>query len=210
MILLVGPSGCGTTHLARAVGLPIVGLDDFYRDGTAPDMPRTADGRIDWEDARSWDGDAAMAALAVLCQQHSVEVPTYVFGKDRATDHRTIDRDGHRVFVAEGIFAAELIGPLRSAGLLADALFIRQNRWVTFGRRLARDVGESRKSPWYLVRQGWAKTRSEPAVVAHQLRMGARPVTKPTARRRLVDLTGATGSPAVSADPLAAPGIGVA
>lgn len=190
VILLVGPSGCGKTHLAQAAGLPIVGLDDFYRDASEPGMPRTDDERVDWEDPTSWDADAAMAALAVLCTQSTVDVPDYSFAENRATGHRTVDRNGARVFVAEGIFAAELIAPLQAAGLLADALFIRQDRWVTFGRRLARDVREGRKSPWYLVRQGWTKTRTEPAVVAHQLRLGARPVTKSVARARLTELAG--------------------
>ncbi len=30
--------------------------------------------------------------------------------------------------------------------MLADALLVRQNRWVTFARRLVRDLRESRKS----------------------------------------------------------------
>lgn len=210
VILLVGPSGCGKTHLARAAGLPIVSLDDFYRSDTDPDMPRTADGRVDWEDERSWDDAAAMAALSRLCRETTVEVPDYSFGENRVTGHRTIDRNGHQVFVAEGIFAAQMIAPLEAAGLLADALFIRQNRWVTFGRRLARDLREGRKAPWYLVHQGWTKTRSEPAVVARQLRLGARPVTKAAARARLADLFGGPQAIATPRYPATAPDVGVA
>lgn len=190
MVLLVGPSGCGKTHLARAAGLPIVGLDDFYRDATDPGMPRTADGKIDWEDPSSWDAQAAMEALEQLCRLSTVEVPTYSFAENRATGRQTISRGGHRVFVAEGIFAAELIGPLRQAGLLADAVLVRQNRWVTFGRRLLRDVREGRKAPLYLVRQGWAKTRSEPAVVSRHRDLGARPMSKPDAMSQMSILAG--------------------
>lgn len=185
VVLLAGPSGCGKTHLARAVGLPILALDDFYRDGDDPGMPRTADGLVDWEDPRSWDRGRAVAALDELCRAESVEVPTYSFGEDRVVGHRTLVRGSRPVVVAEGIFAAEMVAPLRDAGLLADALLLRQRRGITFARRLVRDLGEGRKAPWYLVRQGWAKTRSEPAVIAHQRALGARPVTKAQARARL-------------------------
>ncbi|QXC62372.1 hypothetical protein KSP35_06095 [Aquihabitans sp. G128] len=188
VVLLAGPSGCGKTYLARSVGLPIVALDDFYRAGTDPDMPRTPDGVVDWEDPASWDPDAAVAALAELCRADRVEVPTYAFGEDRAIGSRTIEREGSPIIVAEGIFAAELVSPLRQAGLLADALLIHEGRWTTFARRLVRDLREGRKAPWYLVRQGWTKTRSEPAVVAHQCALGARPASKPEARARLTGL----------------------
>ncbi|CAN5732290.1 uridine kinase [soil metagenome] len=190
MVLLAGPSGCGKTHLARAAGLPIVALDDFYRNGDDPGMPRGDDGLVDWEDPASWDGDAAVAALDELCRADRVLVPTYAFGEDRVVGSRSIEREGSPIVVAEGIFAAELVERLRSCGLLADALLIHEDRWLTFGRRLVRDLREGRKAPWYLVRQGWAKTRSEPAVVAHQRERGARPVSKPEARARLAGLAG--------------------
>lgn len=188
VVLLVGPSGCGKTYLARAVGLPIVALDDFYRPADDPAMPLDAHGLADWEHPGSWDGDAALAALDVLCRDDRVEVPDYSFAENRALGTKVVSRGDACVVVAEGIFAAELIEPLRAAGLLADALLISQGRWVTFGRRLWRDLREHRKPPWYLVRQGWAKALAEPAVVAHQRALGARPVTKPEARTILATL----------------------
>lgn len=203
VVLLAGPSGCGKTHLAAMVELPVVALDDFYRDGTDPGMPRTAAGVVDWEDPASWDPAAAVVALAELCRAEQVDVPTYAFGEDRVVASRTISRHGSPIVVAEGIFAAELVGRLRREGLLADALLIRQNRWVTFVRRLVRDVREGRKAPRDLVRQGWAKTRSEPDLVAHQRRCGARPVSKPEARDRLAGLArraAITGSAASTVD----------
>lgn len=188
VVLLVGPSGSGKTYLARSVGLPILALDDFYRAEGDPAMPIGGDGRIDWDDPASWDRDAALAALEDLCCDEQIEVPDYSFARNRAVGTKVIARGGATVVVAEGIFAAELIAPLRVEGLLADALLIEQHRWLTFGRRLWRDVREGRKAPWYLVRQGWAKTLAEPAVVAHQRALGARPVTKDEARRVLARL----------------------
>lgn len=188
MVLLAGPSGCGKSHIARQSGLPIVALDDFYRDATSTDMPRTAGGEVDWEDPSSWDGDAALAALEQLCTGETVDVPTYSFAESRAVGHHVLSRGESPVVVAEGIFAAELIDALGRRELLADALLITVNRWVTYLRRLFRDSREGRKPFRYLVRQGWAKTASEPRVVAHQLAHGARPVTKAEALARLAEL----------------------
>lgn len=200
-MLLAGPSGCGKTHLALQAGLPIVALDDFYREGTEPGLPRTPEGVVDWEDPATWDGDAAVAALAELCRGDSIEAPTYAFGEDRVVGHRTIERNASPIIIAEGIFAAELIAPLRERGLLADALLVHQHRSVTFIRRLLRDLRDARKPAGYLFRQGWAKTRAEREVVARQIALGARPVDKPTALRRLAELA----SVPVARDERAAP-----
>jgi uridine kinase len=188
VVLLVGPSGSGKTYLARSVGLPVLALDDFYRADTEPDLPRHADGKVDWEHPGSWDPAAAIDALELLCCGDEVVVPDYSFHENRAVGTKHLHRGGSRVVVAEGIFAADLIEPLRRRGLLADALLIRQNRWVTFARRLVRDLREDRKSRWYLVTQGWAKAWAEPGIVAGQLAKGARPVSKPEARTILAAL----------------------
>src|SRR3954468_24226549 len=77
VVLLAGPSGAGKAglageggvpggRLAEQVGLPVVRLDDFYRDGDDDAMPRSPLGIVDWDDPRSWDGDRAVAALEQL------------------------------------------------------------------------------------------------------------------------------------------------
>jgi len=187
-VLLCGPSGCGKTYLARQTGLPILTLDDFYRPGTEPDLPRTADGVVDWEDPRTWDVTAACDAVEALCCRGCVDVPNYVFGEDRAVGHRVLELGDASILIAEGLFAAEMIEPLRQRGLLADALLIHDGRWRTFARRLLRDAREARKSRWYLVRQGWAKTMAEPQVVRRLEALGARPITKADALRRIREL----------------------
>jgi uridine kinase len=196
VVLLVGPSGCGKSYIAHQAGLPILALDDFYRAATSEGMPIGDDGEIDWEDPTSWDADAACDALEAFCCSPEVEVPAYSFTENRAVGTRTLARGDARIVLAEGIFAAELIAPLRERGLLADALLITRNRWLTYGRRLWRDLREHRKPPAYLVRQGWTKTRAEPAVVAHQRALGARPVSKPVAIARLAELAAAPTAPA--------------
>ena len=65
VVLLLGPSGSGKTRLAHESGLPVVGLDDFYRDLDDPALPRSEElGIVDWDHPDSWDADRALAALA--------------------------------------------------------------------------------------------------------------------------------------------------
>ncbi len=189
VVLLAGPSGSGKTYLALSTGQPVMALDDFYRDGREPGLPRALDDVVDWEDPATWDADRACAALEELCRTGRVEVPNYVFGEDRAVGSRVVELGDSSVVVAEGIFAAELIEPLRRRSLLADALLIRENRWLTFVRRLLRDLHEDRKPGSFLFRQGLVKARAEPEVVARLRALGARPVTKPEARRIIAALS---------------------
>lgn len=177
VVVLAGPSGCGKTYLAERSGLPVIALDDFYRDGDSPDMP-VRDGRIDWEDPRSWDTDGAVDALARLCRTGTAEIPVYELGSDARVGSRTVTLDGHRAVVAEGLFAAEIVDRLAGEGVLADAVTVRSRAPVTFVRRLVRDLRERRKPPGVLLRMGWEKLRSERAVVAHQVRHGCRPASK--------------------------------
>ena len=72
VIVLAGPSGAGKSRLAERLGLPVLRLDDFYRDLDAPGLPLVTEGAnagmVDWDDPRSWDHDAAVAALEELCR----------------------------------------------------------------------------------------------------------------------------------------------
>ena len=75
------------------------------------------------------------------------EVPVYAIGEDRRVDYPTFDLAGSPFFVAEGIFAAEIVAECRERGLLAGAYTLRRPRGATFLRRLARDLAEQRKAP---------------------------------------------------------------
>ncbi|WFF02839.1 hypothetical protein [Micromonospora sp. WMMD964] len=86
---------------------------------------------------------------------------------------RPFDVDGSPLFVAEGIFAAEIVEECRRRGLLAGAYALRRPRGATFLRRLARDLSEQRKAPRVLVRRGVALLRAEPAVLRRQTGLGA-------------------------------------
>ena len=194
VVILTGPSGAGKSRLAtrlhRAHGWPVVRLDDFYRDGDDPALPMIDLGHthlVDWDDPRSWDGDAAVGALRALVSGGRAEVPIYDIGASRATGSALV-RVGvgvGRLVVAEGIFGAEIIQRLGEEGLLHSAWCIRHNRWITFARRLARDLSERRKAPHVLVRRGVARCRAEPGVVARMERLGATCTSPTHAEERL-------------------------
>ncbi|MGC5333004.1 hypothetical protein [Micromonospora sp. DT62] len=86
---------------------------------------------------------------------------------------RPFEVAGSPLFVAEGIFAAEIVEECRRRGVLAGAYALRRPRGATFVRRLARDLAEQRKAPGVLVRRGLALLRTEPAVLRRQTGLGA-------------------------------------
>ena len=67
--------------------------------------------------------------------------------------------------LAEGIFAAEIVGRLEDTGMLHSAWCVHHRPLVTFARRLLRDLRERRKPPVVLVRRGWVLMRDEPGKV---------------------------------------------
>lgn len=189
VLVLAGPSGAGKSRLARRLheryGWPVVPLDDFYREVTDPDLPMSPLGLVDWDDVRSWNLEGAVAALQDLCEGRTTTVPTYDISTSLVVGHRELAATDHPVVVAEGIFAADAIAALRERGLLREAWCIRSSPWITFGRRLARDLAERRKPPLTLWRRGHALRRAEPGIVAAQVALGAEPLSAGRAERRL-------------------------
>ncbi|WP_245712811.1 ATP-binding protein [Micromonospora nigra] len=121
----------------------------------------------------SWDADAAVEVIARLARQGRADVPVYELGADRRVATRSFELAGSPLFVAEGIFAAEIVEECRRRGLLAGAYALRRPRGATFLRRLSRDLAEQRKAPRVLVRRGLALLRAEPAVLRRQTGLGA-------------------------------------
>ncbi|HPF75671.1 uridine kinase family protein [Phycicoccus elongatus] len=179
VVILAGPSGSGKSRLAARLAAhhhwPIVRLDDFYRDQDDPELPMSAGlGIPDWDDPRSWNGEAALVALRSLVDTGSCELPIYDLPTSRAVGTTTLTAGPGDLILTEGIFAAELIGPLRVEGLLHSGwCIIHRHPGVNFLRRLARDLRERRKPPHILVRRGWALMRSEPSVIERQRKLGA-------------------------------------
>ncbi|MEO6510957.1 MAG: ATP-binding protein [Nocardioides sp.] len=181
VIVLAGPSGAGKSRLAARLGLPVLRLDDFYKSGGDPTLPRITEGAnaglVDWDHPDSWLPDDAMAAIERLCAEGRAEVPIYEIARDGRCGSQVLDLDGGRYFVAEGIFAQEVVPRTRAAGLLASAYCVRQHATVTFWRRLTRDLREHRKPPLMLVRRGLDLMRDQKRVVEHAVALGCQPVS---------------------------------
>lgn len=178
VVLLAGPSGSGKSHLARASGMPVLCLDEFYKDGSDPTCPRDDGlGIIDWDDPAAWDAEAAMAAIESICRTGACEVPRYDISRDRAVGTTHFSREARTVFVAEGVFVAEVVRACREAGVLAEAIVITRPPWKNFARRLARDLAERRKPPMTLLRRGRALMAQEETLVASLVAAGCEPMS---------------------------------
>ncbi|POX59408.1 uridine kinase [Streptomyces sp. Ru62] len=185
-MLLCGPSGSGKSLVAARSGLPVLRLDDFYKEGDDPTLPLVeGSSDIDWDHPESWDADVAVEAIARLCATGSTPVPVYDISLSARTGEETLHIGRTPLFIAEGIFAAEIVERCRERGLLADALCLSRGSVTTFRRRFLRDLKEGRKSVPFLLRRGWRLMRAERSIVARQVSLGAHPCDRDEALGRL-------------------------
>uniref|UniRef100_UPI003F588690 uridine kinase n=1 Tax=Streptomyces griseoaurantiacus TaxID=68213 RepID=UPI003F588690 len=186
VVLLCGPSGSGKSLVAARSGLPVLRLDDFYKDGDDPTLPLVpGSSDIDWDAPGSWDEDAAVAAVAELCAHGRTTVPVYDIALSARTGTEELSVGRTPLFVAEGVFAAEIVSRCRELGLLAEALCLTRGPVKTFRRRFLRDLREGRKSVPFLLRRGWRLMRAERSIVARQTGLGAHPCDRDEALSRM-------------------------
>ncbi|MGR4855080.1 uridine kinase family protein [Streptomyces sp. LARHCF252] len=186
VVLLCGPSGSGKSLLAARSGLPVLRLDDFYKEGDDPTLPVVeGSSDIDWDHPDSWDADTAVTAITELCRTGRTAVPVYDISLSARTGEETVEIGRTPLFLAEGIFAAEIVTRCRELGVLADALCLSRGPVKTFRRRFLRDLKEGRKSVPFLLRRGWRLMRQERSIVARQTALGAYACDRDEAMGRL-------------------------
>jgi uridine kinase len=177
VVVLAGASGSGKSRLAERLGYPVLRLDDFYRDGDDPGLPRLPMGVVDWDDPRCWHASDAVAALETLCRSGRADVPIYDIASDGRIGQQVLNLDGAPLVVAEGVFAPHVVADCRRRGMLAAGICLRRPRALTFTMRLLRDLRERRKPPWVLLRRGLLLYRREPTIVADAVRLGCQPMS---------------------------------
>jgi uridine kinase len=189
VVVLAGPSGAGKSRLAARSGLPVLRLDDFYRSGDDPELPRISHGAntglVDWDDPGSWHHDEAVRAICELADTGRTVAPIYDIARNGPSGTHVVDLRGHRLFVAEGIFAQEVVRACGEHGVLAAAWCLRQHPLVTFWRRLTRDLREHRKPPLVLLRRGWALMRDQGRVISAAEALGCEVVSVTEAEHRI-------------------------
>ncbi|WP_346346760.1 uridine kinase [Streptomyces sp. SID161] len=186
VVLLCGPSGSGKSLVAARSGLPVLRLDDFYKEADDPTLPLVqGSSDIDWDHPESWDADVAVEAIARLCATGTTPVPVYDIAQSARTGEEPLHIGRTPLFIAEGIFAAEIVGRCRELGLLADALCLTRGPVTTFRRRFLRDLREGRKSVPFLLRRGWRLMRTERSIIARQVSLGAHACGRDEALGRL-------------------------
>lgn len=194
VVLLTGPSGSGKSRLAARAGLPVLRLDDFYKERGDPTLPPLPGGATDWDSPASWDAETAVATVRELCAHGRARVPVYDIAASARTGEVEVALDGAPLFVAEGIFAADIAAHCARLGLLADAICLRGRPFTTFRRRLLRDVREARKSVPFLVRRGWGLMRAEGEIVRRHRELGAYPCARDEALGRIAGLRERAGA----------------
>src|SRR6476659_3019576 len=126
VIVVAGPSGSGKSRLCQRLhdghGVPFVNLDDFYKDGDDPTLPRLhlAPGQdiVDWDDPASWSCADALGALETLCRDGAADSPLYDISRDGRVGTRRVTVGSPSYVVAEGLFAQEVVAGCRERGLL--------------------------------------------------------------------------------------------
>ncbi len=176
LVLVAGPSGSGKSRVVLASGLPQVRLDDFYHDHDHPGLPQTL-GIPDWDDPATWNGEAAVAALAELLATGRTDTPDYSIPEScKVGDKELTIPDDADLVLAEGIFAIKALPLAREAGLDVTGIFIDRPGALVAWYRFRRDLKQKRKPPWVLVRRGLALWRAQGALKRKALAAGFEPV----------------------------------
>ena len=159
VVLLTGPSGSGKSVPRRPLRAARAAPRRLLQGGRRPDAAALLDGSsdIDWDSPLSWDADAAVAAIDELCRTGRTTSRCTTSRPAPAVGEEALDIGRAPLFIAEGIFAADIVGALPGAGAAGGrAVPARAARRRRSAGGLLRDLREGRKSVPFLLRRGLA------------------------------------------------------
>lgn len=138
IVLISGGSGSGKSTLASKFEASLLSTDDFYR--PKADVPRRADGSLNFDVPEAVDLAACRSAARRLAAGRSVRVPIYDMKLCERVGEKRVAPARTRIVVVEGLFA--LCPPLCAIGDLR--IFIDTPLHLRVARRIERDVKRGR------------------------------------------------------------------
>jgi uridine kinase len=139
LIVIAGASGSGKSTAAHGSGLPVLGLDAFYRDRSAPGMPRWL-GDVDWEHPDAFDARRAADAVTELVRTGRVTIRAHDVGTERTETDHTVTISGP-CLVIEGVMAIAAVRLLDPALSCERVVFVlRRSILANLATRVRRDT----------------------------------------------------------------------
>ena len=162
IVLLSGPSGSGKTTTAmkicdileeRGIKTHSISLDNYFKDVTPEDTPRTKTGEYDFESPLCLDMDLLNEHFTMLSEGKEVPIPKFDFVHQRRNVrfNRTLKLHGNEVVIFEGIHALndditsvhpeafKLYISARSNVVDFNGQEVFKGTWIRLMRRVVRD-----------------------------------------------------------------------
>ena len=197
VIVLAGPSGAGKSRLAERLGLPVLRLDDFYKDGGDPTLPRITEGanaghrRLGRPRLLAARGRAGARSRSCAARA-GPRCRSTTSPRTAAAARRSSTSAGTPLFVAEGIFAQEIVAALRGARPARGGVLRAP---APAGDVLAPADPRPARAPQAAAGAGaprLALMRDQRRVVADAVAQGCAPVTPDEAFAEVTDLVDAS------------------
>jgi uridine kinase len=177
LICVTGPSGSGKSTAVAASGLPVFGLDAFYRSRTVPGLPRWF-GDVDWESLAVFDVDLAMSTLQEVIACGSAEVYAHDLVSEQLSSVMTRFSRRGPCLVVEGTRADDVVASIVSTDIVIRKYVVRRNAGANFFSRVARDVRHRRRPLVRAVIRSLRVMLLEKNQIRSSVAAGAAPVTR--------------------------------
>lgn len=144
LIALAGPSASGKTTLAHYLGRPTLELDNFYREGKDPAVPKTPRGTPNWELPGAFNFDEAISALTQIVVNGTAVIPVYDYRSTAIVGAQLFSVEGP-VLTVLGVYSFDVVAGVGSRlGLGIQRVLLTTPSIVCAIRGVRRDLDEGR------------------------------------------------------------------